>query len=302
MVTGADPRPDAAPVPGTPCRRLALGWMAAGLSAALLPGWGPAVAGQPGDGAGFTPLPGGAGFTPQGGFDKAAFDIWMSMRAGDGAPVFWYSEGTLRDFPSGRLIALMEGFDTARSHWPEPGGAVAHQYNRKIYLFRDPATGAVLEQMNGRAIDTIAYPYQFIRYALKGDRVETMVEQGAGARLQRFGPDSMMAHRRIGSTRVFTAPVFLDIPLPNGRMQAFENYDFAVNPAQPPADWVLSWVRTGAAPAWAGTQQAVMHLVTRRFERFDAMPEPMRRHVLAKAPLWQAPPESLDDIRRLQQA
>jgi len=276
-----------------PGRRHVLGWLAAGLSAPLFAGLAPAMA------AASRGVP---GFTPQGGFDRAAFDIWMSMRAGDGAPVFWYSEGTLREFPSGRLIALMEGFDTARSHRPDPGGLVAHQYNRKIYLFRDPETGAVLDGMNGRKVDTIAYPYQFIRYELKGDRVETMVEQGAGARLQRFGPDSMMAHRQIGSTRVFTAPVFLDIALPNGRMQAFENYDFSVNLALPPADWVLSWVRTGAAPPWSGATQAVMHLVTRRFERFEDMPEPIRRHVVEKAPLWRAPPESLKDIRRLQQA
>lgn len=273
-------------------RRTLVGWMAAGLAAPLLFGHQRAFAQNSG---------GSAGFTPEGGFDQASFDLWVSMRAGDGAPVFWVSEGTLRDYPSGRLIALMEGFDTARSHRPEPGRPVAHQYNRKIYLFRDPATGAVLEQMNGHPVDMIAYPYQFIRYALKGDKVETMVEQGAGARLQRFGPGGMMAHRQIGSTHVFTAPVFLDIPLAEGRMQAFENYDFAVNPSLPPSDWTLSWVRTGAAPPWAGTAQAVMHLVTRRVDRFDDLPEPLARHVLAKAPLWRAPPENLDEIRRLQQ-
>lgn len=73
------------------------------------------------------------------------------MRAGGGQPVYWYSEGTMRAYPSGRLIALMEGFDTAVAHWPEPGKPLAHQYNRKIYIFRDPETGAVIG-------DAIAYP------------------------------------------------------------------------------------------------------------------------------------------------
>lgn len=235
-----------------------------------------------------------SGFTPQGGFDRAAFDDWVRIRAGGGAPVFWYSEGTLRAFPSGRLIALMEGFDTARAHWPDPAVPLAHQYNRKIYIFRDPVTGAV-------AGDAIAYPYQFISYALAGDQLETMVEQGAGARLQRIGPGRTMAHRMVGTNRVYTAPLFLDIPVgPSARMQAFENYDFMADPAAPPDRWLLSWMRTGQAPRWAGGGEAVMHLVTRRFEAFDTLPQGMRTYVRETAPLWQAPPADLADIRRLQ--
>ncbi|MFN3370249.1 MAG: hypothetical protein ACK4Z0_01825 [Sphingomonadaceae bacterium] len=233
------------------------------------------------------------GFVPEGGFDEAAFRDWVRIRAGTGAPVWWYSEGTLRAYPSGRLVALMEGFDTARVHWAE-AGRLAHQYNRKIYIFRDPQTGAVLGE-------PIAYPYQFITYRLDGDRVETWVEQGSGARLARIGPGRTMAHRRLGAVRVFTAPLFLDLPLPQGRMQAFENYDFAADPAQPPSAWVLSWIRTGAMPPSLGEGLSVMHLVTRRYEAFEDMPEGMRAHVAERAPLWRGPPADLAEIRRLQQ-
>lgn len=233
------------------------------------------------------------GFVPEGGFDEAAFADWVRIRAGTGAPVWWYSEGTLRAFPSGGLVALMEGFDTARVHWAAPG-RLAHQYNRKIYIFRDAETGAVTG-------DAIAYPYQFITYRLDGDRVETWVEQGSGARLARIGPGRTMAHRRLGALRVFTAPLFLDLPLPQGRMQAFENYDFAADPAQPPSSWVLSWMRIGDLPPAFGPGQAVMHLVTRRFERFEDLPAGMRGHVLAQAPLWRGPPADLAEVRRLQQ-
>lgn len=234
------------------------------------------------------------GFTPEGGFDEPAFRDWVAMRTGTGQPVYWYSEGTMRSSPSGKLVALMEGFDTAIAHWPEPGQMLAHQYNRKIYIFRDPATGAVVG-------DPIAYPYQFITYRLAGDRVETMVEQGSAPRVQKIGPGGNMAHRRMGPNRIFTAPVFLDIPLPgNARMQAFENYDFVMDPSRPPSSWALSWMRTGAAPAWAGGGPVVLHLVTRRHERFADLPEGMRRHVQDKAPLWQKPPADLSEIRRLQ--
>lgn len=144
-------------------------------------------------------------------------------------------------------------------------------------------------------------PYQFITCALVDDRVETMVEQGAERRVQRIGPGGNMAHRRVGPNRLFTAPVFLDIPLPGGsRMQAFENYDFIMDPSRPPSDWSLSWIRIGQAPGWAGNVPVVLHLVTRRHERFTDLPEGMRRHVMEQAPLWQKPPADLSEIRRLQ--
>jgi hypothetical protein len=241
------------------------------------------------------------GLLAEGGFDRATFDDWVRIRAGTGAPVFWYSEGTVRAFPSGELLAFLEGFDTARAFWPEPGQPLAHQYNRKIYVWRDKVTGAVLRGPDGAAVAPIAYPYQFITYRLAGDRVETWVEQGAGARLTRIGPGGNMAVRRQGRTLIFTAPVYLDLPIgPAARMQAFENYDFVVDPQADPSTYVLSWLRTGAAPPALGGGQAVLHLVTRRYERFADMPGRMRSFVEEDAPLWRAPPADLGEIRRLQ--
>lgn len=243
------------------------------------------------------------GLRAEGGFDRASFDAWVRIRAGTGAPVFWYSEGTVRAFPSGELLAFLEGFDTARAHWPQPGEPLAHQYNRKIYVFRDTKTGDVLKGADGAPVPPIAYPYQFISYRLAGDRVETFVEQGAGARLTRIGPGGNMAVRRQGRTLVFTAPVYLDLPLgPSARMQAFENYDFVVDPDADSATYVLSWLRTGEGPPALGGGPVVMHLLTRRHERFADMPERMRHYVETQAPLWRAPPADLAEIRRLQAA
>ncbi|MFQ3596196.1 MAG: hypothetical protein SNJ63_08785 [Sphingomonadaceae bacterium] len=241
------------------------------------------------------------GLLASGGFDRPAFDAWVKVRVGTGDPVFWYSEGTVRRFPTGELLAFLEGFDTARSHWPEPGQPVAHQYNRKIYVWRDRETGEPLRGADGAPAPDIAYPYQFITYRLSGDRVETMVEQGSGNRLARIGPEAMMAVRRQGRTLIFTAPVYLDLAIgPSARMQAFENYDFVADPEAPPETWVLSWMRTGEAPPALGGGPAVLHLVTRRFERFADLPERMRRHVETSAPLWRQPPADLAEIRRLQ--
>ncbi|MEM6585540.1 MAG: Rid family detoxifying hydrolase [Pseudomonadota bacterium] len=230
------------------------------------------------------------------------FDTWIKGRVGTGDPVYWYSVGTMRRFPDGKLIARMEGYDTARMHRPDPAKPLAHQYNRKIYVFRDPETGEVLREVDGVAVEPIAYPYQFITYELKDGGIETFVEQGAGEGVRRIGPGNQMSVRMLEDTAVFSAPVYLDFSAgPGKRYQAFENYDFFFQPDgsvdQPNQ---LSWVRYGPAPEWAGGVPTIMHLVTWRAESFDEVPESLRTYIEGDAPLWRAPPEDLADVRRLQ--
>lgn len=237
------------------------------------------------------------------GFDQRLFDTFVAARAGTGKPVYWYSTGTLRAYPSGELIATMEGFDTGRSVRPDPSKPLVQQFSRKIYIFRDPKTGEVLTRFNGGKGAPIAYPYQFITYELKGDQVETWVEQGRGARVQRIGPGDTMQARWMGDTAVFTAPLFLDVPIgqTGRRYQAWENYDFFIQTRrgvrQPHQ---LSWARYGDAPAFAGGVPSIMHLVTWRVDRFEDLPASIRDYVNADAPLWREPPKDLADIRRLQ--
>ena len=50
-------------------------------------------------------------FLAKGGFDAAAFKAWASARIGDGQPIWWYSSGSVRAYPSGDLLFFMEGFD-----------------------------------------------------------------------------------------------------------------------------------------------------------------------------------------------
>jgi len=236
------------------------------------------------------------------GFDEDAFDLWVDARAGSGEPVYWYSTGTVRAYPSGELLFLMEGYDTARAHRPDPDAPLAHQYNRKIYVFRDPATGEILETWNGKDVEPVAYPYQFITYALEGDGLKTRVEQGAGERVQTV-EGGAMSHRVVGDTHVFTAPVFLDFPIPGteSRYQAWENYDFFIQPEAGVAEpHQLSWARVGPLPRWAGGGDSVMHLVTWRVEAFEDVPEDFRRYIEEQAPLWMAPPADLEEIRELQ--
>lgn len=245
------------------------------------------------------------GHVAEGGFDAEAFRVWISTRVGDGQPIWWYSSGSVRAYPSGELLFFMEGFDSAVAYWPDPKANLVHQYNRKIYIFRDIATGAVLREWRGKAVEPVAYPYQFITYELKGDRVETWVEQGRKPRVQRIGPGSNMSARKVGDTYVFTAPVYLDFPIPGGerRYQAFENYDFFVNTdgrAKEPHQ--LSWLRYGPLGDWADGMESIMHLVTWRVERWADIPANLRGYIESEHPLWRSPPKDLAEIRQLQDA
>ncbi|MEQ8403693.1 MAG: DUF1838 family protein [Oceanicaulis sp.] len=228
------------------------------------------------------------------------FADWIEARSGAGEPVWWYSIGTVRDYPSGEVRYIMEGWDTSTAHWPEgEDGGVAHQYNRKIYIFRDPETGEVVPDSV-----PVAYPYQFITYEMDGEGgLNTRVEQGSGERILALEDDSL-SYRRLGDTQVFTAPVFIDFPIPGSeaRIQAWENYDFFIHPegtVEEPHQ--LSWARTGRLAPWAGGGEAVFHLITWRVEAYDDLPQTMRSYVEAEAPLWMNPPADLAEIRALQQ-
>lgn len=230
-------------------------------------------------------------------FTQDVFQTWTDARAGTGAPVYWYSIGTVRDYPSGDVLYVMEGYDASTSHWPDGrDGAVAHQYNRKIYVFQDPQTGEIAPESV-----PVAYPYQFITYELTGDGVETLVEQGAGDRIQRIEGDGM-SYRRLGDSDVFTAPVFIDFPIPgtDQRIQAWENYDFFIQPDTVSQPHQLSWARVGRLPAWAGGGDAVMHLITWRIDDYGDVPDSLRAYIEAEAPLWMRPPADLEEIRALQ--
>lgn len=241
-------------------------------------------------------LPASAGdFTPK------IFDAWVSARTGDGKPVYWYSTGTVRSYPSGEILFLMEGYDTARAD--RVSDDQAQQFSRKTYIFRDPKTGDVLKTYKGNDVEPIAYPYQFITYSLVDGDMETVVEQGAGKAVRTIGPSKGMTVKNIDGVLAFTAPLFLDFAIPgtDARYEAWENYDFFIQPKRSRGErYQLSWARYGDLPRWAGPGKAIMHMTSWRIERFKDVPEAFRTYIEEDAPLWKAPPKDLADIRRLQ--
>ncbi len=235
-----------------------------------------------------------------GGFDAELFDRWLETRVGSGEPIYWYSIGEVYRYPEGELVARMEGFDTARLLREREKKETAYQLSRKIFVYRDPKTNEVLTTSNGMPVQHIMYPYQFITYTLEGSRLLTWVEQGSGARLVKLGPSDEMTARRLGDTVAYSAPLFLNLQTPRGPYQAFEHYDFFIQPKTAAQPYQLSWIRYGDMPPFFGGGKAIIHLVSWRVESFDKLPATIRDWVKANAPLWLAPPASIDEIRELQ--
>jgi len=235
------------------------------------------------------------------GFDRKTFNQFVSLRAGDGTPVYWYAIGEVYSYPDGKRLFRIEGSDTARRiAGPTPDSAI--QLSRKVFVYRDIDTDAILREYEGRPVTRIAYPYQLITYSLEGDKLVTRVEQGAGAALQKIGPGENFLLRRLGGSLVFSSPLFLNMETPRGKYEAYENYDFVYHPDEkgPAAKHQMVWNRLGDLPAFVGKGRAVIQMVGWRVDRFEDLPASIRDYIKAEAPLWAAPPKDLDEIRALQ--
>jgi hypothetical protein len=235
------------------------------------------------------------------GFDRESFKQFVTLRAGSGAPVYWYAIGEVYSYPEGKRVLRIEGSDTARlGSSSEPDTAI--QLSRKVFVYRDPETNELLREYKGQPVSRIAYPYQFITYKLQGDRLVTMVEQGSGANLQRIGPGDNFLLRRLGSSLVFSSPLFINMETPRGKYEAYENYDFVYHPGEkePAARHQLTWNRIGDLPVFVGKGRAVIQMVGWRVDRFEDLPSTIRDYIKADAQMWMQPPRDIDEIRALQ--
>ena len=234
-------------------------------------------------------------------FTPELFKQFVEMRAGSGEPIYWYCLGELYSYPDGRLLAKVEGVDTARLVPSETTADRAVQISRKIFIYRDTMTNAVLKIVDGKPVRPIEYPYQHITYSLKDGRLVSFVEQGSAPRLQKIGPIGGASFKRFGDGTVFAVPLFLSFDTPRGRSESYENYDFWINPKSQDQKYQLSWNRFGDLPPFLGAGKGVMQLVSYRRDSYESLPATIRDYLENEAPLWKLPPKDLNEIRELQQ-
>ena len=219
---------------------------------------------------------------------------WVDARAGTGEPVHWVSEGGVYEYPSGKKLFGMIGFDSSRVFWPEnPGDDIVH-LTRKTFVYTDPETGEVLTEYNGQPVVPIAYPYQMITYRMVDGIIYGDVEQGVGERIQKIKSENGMRVGMMGDdTMTVTASVFLDFPLPGGRQyEAWENYDFFIhlgdNVDEPHQ---MSWQRYGGLPPFTGSDsRAIYHLLSWRVESQSEFPPKLLAWAKSAKPQWLNPP------------
>lgn len=228
------------------------------------------------------------------------FRLWIESRAGTGEPVHWVSEGAVYAYPSGEKLFGMMGFDSSRVFWTEDGEAV--HLTRKTFTYTDPHTGAILTEYDGQPVTPIAYPYQVIRYKMKDALIFAEVEQGSAPRIQRIAASHGIEARRVGNSWAFTAPLFLNFPVPGGSgYEAWENYDFFLHPEDSVSErHQMTWQRYSDLPPWAGGGKAIYHLLSWRVESTDEFPSVLLDWAKAEAPMWLVPPADLEEIRTLQ--
>ncbi len=235
------------------------------------------------------------------GFTPATFQQFADMRIGTGQPVYWYCIGEIYSYPEGKLLARVEGIDTARRWRADETPTRAVQLSRKTFVYRDAATSEVLREVNGQKVAHIEYPYQFITYELKDGQIASSVEQGGGARLQKIAGGSPMRLRQLGNLTIVSAPLFLSFPTPRGKYEAYENYDFLLQPkGAKAAQYQLTWNRFGDLPPFFGPGKSVFQLVSYRVDKYKDLPATMRDYLEKEGRLWMKPPVDMDEIRQLQ--
>lgn len=231
-----------------------------------------------------------------------ALQTWVNARAGTGAPVHWVADGGVYEYPSGKKLFGMTGFDSSTIIWPdEEGGEIIH-LTRKTFAYTDLETGEVIEEYNGKKVKPIAYPYQMITYRLENGRIYGDVEQGVGERIQKIKAKEGIPFSKMGDTYVYNASVFLDFPLPTGQQyQAWENYDFYIHPAGTVSEpHQMGWQRYGKLPSWYGDGQGITQLYSWRVESHDEFPPKLLAWAKANKPKWLSPPANLAEVRALQ--
>jgi len=229
--------------------------------------------------------------------------IWVDARAGTGEPVHWIAEGSVYEYPSGKKLFGMIGFDTSTVIWPAESGDDVIHLTRKTFTFTDAETGEILTEYEGQPVEAIAYPYQLIRYRIKDGLIYGDVEQGVAPNIQQIKAKEGMPARWIGpNTLAVNAPVFINIPLPGGQqLEAWENYDFFLHTG-PNIDepHQMSWQRYGDLPGFAGTGKAIYHLLSWRVESHAEFPAELLAWAKANKAMWLRPPASIEEVRELQ--
>jgi hypothetical protein len=237
------------------------------------------------------------------------FELFAEARFGppDGKPRYWYGKGPVRDPQTGKTIYIFEYYDTVRHIIDPKNPNKRYGIVRKLDLFRDKDTGALLETFEGRPVKPWVFPYQLLELEFKDGKMLLTVTQGAGefVRTHKF-PESNI--ERFGDFWHVTFPGHFK----TRRAEIPDRYSTSTMTslfigceancgAYPRYQWNQSGVST-LAP-WAGgdgTKLGYMAMSGARFEKYEELPKGVRETIEKHFPGFREPAKDLDEVRALQ--
>ena len=232
------------------------------------------------------------------------FETWGKMRLGLGdgpgsndEGVFWVGGGYLYEAHSGRELALFEGFDIGKG--VRFSDNHIRQISRKIFWFRDPITGEIMEEFEGKEVKPIVYDSQMIDYFRADDGSITYSVEASLRNLKGELPKMKITSQMVGPRQMMIqVPVFIDVEIPGrGKYQAWEFYDYSVDPSFP-ADRppTASWCRQGSVPPFNMDSKAVLRFSGYRCDRFEDLPDRMKEEVVRNHPHFTSPPKDEKEV------
>ena len=232
------------------------------------------------------------------GFDAETFKEFISFDVGDGDPIYYHSVGKLYRQPGGEIIAGVEALVSNRLVKME--GNQAEAICRTLVIYRDPDSGEILQQDDGRHI-VREYPYISARFELKDRHLVIHTEGLSGPHqnglygLARVSNDKVFAQRS-GDTTFFYWTLYGEVETPIGKVWFNEAYNGSTAPGVPD---VMVMNRYGTLPAFAGMGDGFMQTTAARIDSYEQLPEHLREYVEEHAPSHCAPPVDDAEIERL---
>ena len=252
----------------------------------------------------------------------ANFRRWCRLKMGDGETVRWYTTGDLYEYPTGRLLARVEGLDVTRAVVDDPD-AVAHQLSRKFFIFRHPETREVITERDGQPVEPVRYPYQHVLYrrvvrergedeneaSATAAEVVAEVTTGRGEDATTMRGSSVAVSRSFSDAAAsFSCPVFLHLDTEDGPFEAYENYEYfgegtgsgsnsSAKGASVGSAGHCAWTRFGATPPFGN--RCVLKATSWRVGDEKDLPASIRAYLDEQPKMWREAPRDMDEIEAL---
>jgi hypothetical protein len=240
-----------------------------------------------------------------GGYSPQDFANFIRTRFGtSGDPVYWYGVGDASTFPDGKMFMRTEGYDTGRLLSLDTEKSEAVGLTRKMIVLRDPSSGEILKNADGKPAWLNNFTYQLFNMRLQDGFLVYDVEAGAGQfrKTVSDGLNRSEVQHYPGMT-IYTTPVnysMPDVAGTGGDLKVWENYDFIERDHAGGKEYAATWAGAFPLPPMMGPGRSSMHGYFQRYDRYEDVPATLRAFVEEYAPLWKAPPVDMDEIRSLQ--